>query len=116
MIVTFVGLFATTDFTSSGIPPGAYAAQPRYSTFSMFIQKTTSCAVTVSPFENLYGFIVNDTTVLPFEYAGLDASESEGFSVGLLPFPNQYSGRYIGCCRSEMLLVLKKARLMNGKM
>ena len=23
VIVTFVGLFATTDFTSSGIPPGA---------------------------------------------------------------------------------------------
>ena len=82
----------------------------------MFIQNTTSCAVTVSPFENLYGFIVKLTTVLFFEYAGFDASESDGFRVGLLPLPNQYSGRYISCCRSEMLLTLKKARLMNGKM
>ncbi len=53
VIVTFVGLLATTVFTSSGIPPGAYAAQPRYSTFSMFIQNTTCWAVTVSPFDHL---------------------------------------------------------------
>ena len=53
VIVIFVGLLAMTDFTSSGIPPGEYAAQLSFSTFSMFIQNTTCWAVTVSPFDHL---------------------------------------------------------------
>ena len=58
LITIFVGLRAVTDFTSSGIPPEAYAAQLSFSTFSMFIQNTTCWAVTDSPFDHLYGFSV----------------------------------------------------------
>ena len=116
VIVILVGLEATTDFTSSGIPPDAYAAQLSFSTFRMFIQNTTSLAVTVSPFDHLYGLSVKLTTVFLFVYFGVDASERDALSAGLEPVPNQNSGRYSRCWRSETLSTLKKATPMNGKM
>ena len=78
VIVTFVGLLATTDFTSSGMPPGEYAAQPSFWTLRMFIQNTTCWAVTLSPFDHLYGFSVKLTTVLFFEYFGSDGQRDGG--------------------------------------
>src|SRR6476659_3524455 len=89
VIVTLVGLLATTDFTSSGMPPGEYAAQPSFWTLRMFIQNTTCWAVTLSPFDHLYGFRSMVTPVLFLVYFGRAASEIAGFSDGVLPLPNQ---------------------------
>ncbi len=56
------------------------------------------------------------TVLPPLVYTGFWANDSDGLRLGVLPLPNQYSGRYISCWNWLMLFTLKKARLMNGKM
>src|SRR5664280_183497 len=52
-MVSCVGLLTVRLWTSSGSAPGEYPAQLDFSAWSMFIQNTTSWAVTVSPFDHL---------------------------------------------------------------
>jgi hypothetical protein len=54
-------------------------------------------------------------TVRPL-YAGAPARLREALSVGLVPFPNQYSGRYIRYWKYSAFATLKYVLLENGKM
>ena len=54
-------------------------------------------------------------TCLP-SYTGWSATLREGLSVGWVPLPNQYSGRYRKSCRYEMFDTLKYVLLEKGKM
>ena len=82
----------------------------------MFIQKMTSWAVTFSPFDHLYGFIVSVAVLPPFVYFGTLESDSEGLRFGVAPWPNQRSGRYSRFMKPWKLVVLKYCRDANGKM
>ena len=65
----------------------------------MWIQNTTSWAVTVSPLDHFQPFMVI-VTLLPL-YTGVSASDRLVFSVGDAPLPNQYSGRYMRYWKSS---------------
>jgi hypothetical protein len=71
----------------------------------MWIQNTTSWAVTVSPLDHFQPFILM-VTWLPL-YCGGSARLRLAFRVGLVPLPNQYRGRYSRCWKYAEFTTLK---------
>src|ERR1700749_887891 len=94
VIVTWFVPTAWMLLTLVGNPPGTYAPQSLEPTaFSMLIQNMTSWADTVSPLDHSHPFRVM-VTCRPL-YCGASARDRLVLSVGLVPLPNQYRGRYM---------------------
>ena len=80
------------------MPPYSFALPAMPS--CMLIQKTTFCAVTGWPLLQLYFFSLI-VTWRP-EYIGGSARLRLLFRYGWVPWPNQYSGRYIRYWKSSV--------------
>ena len=72
----------------------------------MFSQNSMFCADTGWPLDHLYGLSVIVTVLPPLLHTGRLARLLVVFTVGWVPVPNQYSGRYIRYWNRLMLETL----------